>query len=67
MHAKSVSKATMLLASVWIAVLTLMKGLGKIDLSVRDIVVAALVIVSLWCPTYVSVYLDKWKELKELK
>ena len=62
--AKNMSKAAMAFSSTWIAVLTIMKGFGIIDLEVTEIAVSGLAICAPWCPTYVSIWLDKIKSIR---
>lgn len=57
--AKILSKSTMIFSSVWIAVLTLLKGYGKINLTISEIVVSGVVITAVWTPTFVSIITDK--------
>ena len=62
--AKNLSKWTMCFASVWIAVLTVMKGLKLIDLSITDIVASAGFMCVVWSPAYTSIFMDKIKDIK---
>lgn len=62
--AKNLSKWTMLFASLWIAVLTVLKGIKFIDLSINEIVVSGGFMCVVWSPTYLSIFLDKIKEIK---
>lgn len=64
--AKKMSALAMLFSSVWIAGLTILKGLGVIDLNVNEIIYTGLAITAVWCPTFVSIYFDKIKVLKEV-
>lgn len=57
--AKILSKAAMIFSSVWIAVLTILKGLGKIDLDIATIIGSGVAITAVWTPTFVSIVTDK--------
>ncbi len=63
--AKQLSKLAMIFSAVWIAVLTIFKGLGVIKLEINDIIYSGLAITAVWCPTFVSVYFDKIKIMRE--
>lgn len=60
--AKILSKAAMVFSSVWIATLTILKGLGKIDLDIGTIIGSGVAITAVWTPTFVSIVTDKIKE-----
>lgn len=62
--AKNISKYSMIFAGVWIAVLTILKGAGKIGLSMSDIIYSGIAIAAVWTPTYFSIFLDKIKDIK---
>jgi len=63
--AKILSKLAMVVGGLWIGVLTILKGLGYINnLSVIEIIQTGVAIVGLWAPTYLSIILDKVKELR---
>lgn len=57
--AKILSKAAMVFSSVWIASLTILKGLGKIDLDIATIIGSGVAITAVWTPTFVSIVTDK--------
>lgn len=63
--AKLCSRLAMVFSSAWIAVLTVCKGAKLIDLSIDEIIFSGVAIVGIWCPTFVSVYMDKIKEIRE--
>lgn len=63
--AKQLSKLAMIFSAVWIATLTIFKGLGIIKLEINDIIYSGLAITAVWCPTFVSVYFDKIKIMRE--
>lgn len=60
--AKVLSKGAMIFSSVWIAVLTILKGLDKINLTINEIVISGVVITAVWTPTFISIITDKIKE-----
>lgn len=60
--AKLLSKSAMIVSSVWIAVLTIMKGYGKINLSIEEIIISGAAITAVWTPTFISIITDKIKE-----
>lgn len=64
--AKKMSAFAMLFSSVWVAGLTILKGLGVIDLDIKEIIYTGLAITAVWSPTFVSIYFDKIKILKEV-
>ena len=63
--AKLCSRIAMAFSSAWIAVLTVCKGAGLIKLDVDEIIISGAAIVGIWCPTFLSVYLDKIKAIRE--
>ena len=60
--AKILSKGAMIFSSLWIAILTIFKGMGKISLSVNEIVVSGVMITAVWTPTFISIITDKIKK-----
>lgn len=60
--AKVLSKIAMIFSSIWIAVLTILKGLDKINLTISEIVVSGVVITAVWTPTFISIITEKIKE-----
>lgn len=64
--AKKMSAFAMFFSSTWIAGLTILKGLEVISLSVQEIIYTGLAITAVWCPTFVSIYFDKIKILKDV-
>ena len=63
--AKLCSRVAMAFSSAWIATLTICKGAGLIKLDVDEIIISGAAIVGIWCPTFLSVYLDKIKAIRE--
>ena len=62
--AKNLSKHSMIFSGVWIAGLTLLKGAGKVSLSISEIVYSGIAIAAVWTPTYFSIFLDKIRDIK---
>jgi multidrug transporter EmrE-like cation transporter len=62
--AKSLSKISMIVAGLWIMVMTILKGFKKIDLSVNEIIWSGIAVAAVWSPTYFSVLMDKIKDIK---
>lgn len=62
--AKVQSRLAMAFSSVWIAVLTILKGFSIVSLDLNDIVLSGVAIVAVWTPTYLSIVLDKIKGIK---
>lgn len=62
--AKMLSKLSMIFAGVWIIVMTILKGFGKINLSINEIIWSGVAVAAVWTPTYFSIFLDKVKEWK---
>lgn len=60
--AKILSKGAMIFSSIWIAVLTILKGLDKINLTINEIIISGVVITAVWTPTFISIITDKIKE-----
>ena len=61
--AKVQSRCAMIFSGLWIAVLTIMKGLGKCNLEVTDIIYSGVAITAVWTPTFLSIFLDKLKDI----
>lgn len=59
--AKVLSKMSMVFSSIWIASLTILLGLKKIDLSMNDIILSGVAITGVWTPTFISIITDKFR------
>lgn len=55
------SNATIILITL-VVILTIMKGYGKINLSIEEIVISGAAITAVWTPTFISIITDKIKE-----
>lgn len=63
--AKALSKAAMISATMWVAVLTIMRGIGLLrELNETDIIYSGVAMVGFWSPTYLSIWLDKIKQIR---
>lgn len=63
---KSLSKCSMLFATLWIAVHTVLKGVGLVTgLTVSEITATGAAIVAMWVPGYFSLWIDKVIKGKE--
>lgn len=63
--AKKCSKFAMICATLWVAVVTILRGFGFLkELSENDVIFAGVAMVSFWSPTYLSIWLDKIKSIK---
>lgn len=50
----------MIFSSLWIAVLTILKGTGKIELTENEIITSGIVITAVWTPTFLSILAEKF-------
>lgn len=70
MNAKKVSKASMVFASAWIMILSLIKAFwslispAEFGLSMNEIVLSGIIIAAVFTPVYFSIILDKIKDIK---
>jgi len=62
--AKVYSKFAMIFSSVWIAGLTILKALKVFEINETDIIYSGISIVAVWSPTYLSIWLDKIKDIR---
>lgn len=70
--AKEVSKWSMIVAALWIGVLTLLKGAwpliaGKdaaFGLEMSDIIYSGLALAAVFSPVYLSIFLEKIRDIK---
>jgi len=54
----------MIIAGVWIAVLTILKGLSIMKLDMGDIIGSGISIAAVFSPVYFSIFLDKIKDIR---
>ena len=54
----------MIIAGVWIAVLTILKGLSIMKLDMGDIISSGVAIAAVFSPVYFSIFLDKIKDIR---
>lgn len=62
--AKEQSKLAMIIAALWIALGTIFKGLGFIQLEVSEIIFSGFSIAACFIPVYFSIIMDKIKDIK---
>lgn len=62
--AKVYSKFAMIFSSLWIAGLTVLKALKLFEIAETDIIYSGISIVAVWSPTYLSIWLDKIKDIR---
>lgn len=68
--AKEVSKWSMIVSAVWIGALSLLKGFspvllgGDFALSIKEIIFSGLALAVAFSPVYLSIVLDKIKDIK---
>jgi hypothetical protein len=65
--AKKYSLFAQVFSGVWIAVLTILKGLSIIILETQDIVYTGIAIAAIFSPVYFSIFLDKIREIRLAK
>lgn len=65
--AKESSKWAQIFAALWIAVLTILRGLKIVDLDIAEIILSGFTIAGCFLPVYFSIILDKIKEIKLTK
>lgn len=62
--AKDYSLFSMIVAGLWVMILTVLKGFGKINLEVKEIICTGIAIAGVFSPVYFSILMDKIKEIK---
>jgi hypothetical protein len=62
--AKQYSLFAQIFSGLWIAVHTILKGLGITNLDMADIVYSGIAIAAIFMPVYFSIFLDKIKDIK---
>jgi hypothetical protein len=62
--AKTSSHIAMMIAVLWVGTLTILKGLKIITLEIQDIIFSGGTIAAVFSPTFVSIWLDKIKDIK---
>jgi hypothetical protein len=62
--AKQYSLLAQIFSGLWIAVHTILKGLGITKLEMSDIVYSGVAIAAIFMPVYFSIFLDKIKDIK---
>lgn len=66
MNGKKVSKLSMIIAGAWISVLSIVKGLwpNVFGLTIDEIIKTGITLAALFSPVYLSIVLDKIKDIK---
>jgi hypothetical protein len=67
MGAKQYSLFAQIFSGLWIAVLTILKGLKIINLELGDIIYSGVAVAAIFSPVYFSIFLDKIKEIRLAK
>jgi hypothetical protein len=62
--AKQYSLFAQIFSGLWIAVHTVLKGIGVTHLDMADIVYSGIAIAAIFMPVYFSIFLDKIKDIK---
>lgn len=65
--AKQYSLFAQIFSGLWIAVHTILKGLGITNLEMTDIVYSGIAIAAIFMPVYFSIFLDKIKDIRLTK
>jgi hypothetical protein len=65
--AKQYSLFAQIFSGLWIAVLTILKGLKIISLELGDIIYSGIAVAAIFSPVYFSIFLDKIKEIRLTK
>jgi hypothetical protein len=64
MQAKQSSLLAQIVAALWVAALSVLKGLGKIQMDMMDIILSGGAIAAVFCPVFVSIWLEKIRDIK---
>jgi hypothetical protein len=62
--AKQYSFFAQIFSGLWIAVHTILKGLGITNLEIGDIIYSGIAIAAIFMPVYFSIFLDKIKDIR---
>ena len=62
--AKSSSLIAQIVACVWVAGMAILKGLSIIKMEMMDIIISGGAIAAVFSPTFVSIWLDKIKDIR---
>jgi hypothetical protein len=61
---KEFSKAVQIVAALWIAVLTVLKGFGTVNLEIDEIIYSGVSIAAIFMPVYFSIWLEKIRDIR---
>jgi hypothetical protein len=64
MTAKTSSFLAQIAAAVWVLAMSVLKGLKKIDMEMTDIILSGGAIATVFCPVFVSIWLEKIRDIK---
>jgi hypothetical protein len=64
MPAKKSSFLAQVVAALWVAVMSILKGMGKINMEMMDIILSGGAIAAVFCPVFVSIWLEKIRDIK---
>jgi hypothetical protein len=64
--AKQYSLFAQIFSGAWIAVHTILKGMGIMTLDMTDIIYSGIAIAAIFMPVYFSIFLDKIRDIKFL-
>jgi hypothetical protein len=62
--AKQYSLFAQVFSGLWIAIHTILKGIGITHLDIGDIVYSGIAIAAIFMPVYFSIFLDKIKDIR---
>lgn len=58
--AKGLSRGAMVFATIWVIIMSILSGAKIIELNVKDIILVGIVVVVIWSPVYMSIWIDKF-------
>ena len=62
---KTLSKWTMFFAALWIVTMSILKWVGVFpSAEINDIIYTGVAVMAIWSPTYISIVLDKIKDIR---
>jgi hypothetical protein len=61
---KPASKAAQIFAALWVATLTILKGIGFVRLEIDEIIYSGIAIAAIFVPVYFSIWLDKIHDIR---
>jgi hypothetical protein len=64
MTAKKSSFFAQVIAALWVSVLAILKGVGKINMEMMDIILSGGAIAAVFSPVFVSIWLEKIRDIR---